>query len=97
MISSKVTVLLLKKTKKRILPRIFFQGPFFYHLQKSKDQIMNHKNIQYTKVLKAKWSQKGRNHSADIFCFQGILASQPNVHSGGFSRGRVRGCGCWRY
>ena len=26
-----------------------------------------------------------------------VFAKQPTVHSGGVSRGRVHGCGCWRY
>ena len=38
------------------LPCIFL-GPFFDHLQKSKDKIINYKNIPYRKVMKAKWSQ----------------------------------------
>ena len=43
-------------------------------------------------ILTQKWSKIAKLKKA-IFL---VFANHPVVHSGGVSRGRVRGCDCWR-
>ena len=63
-----------------------------YQLQKESLQKCN-KGEVFSKfaIFTQKWSKIAIKEKVDF----GVLANHPAVHSGGVSRGRAHGCGCW--
>ena len=81
---------------------LFFLSSYS-HLQTSDVKIINYKKYIFGKsyertlvskfaILDQKWSKVAQQNKLDLL----IFANHPAVHSGGVSRGGVRGCSFWR-
>ena len=76
----------------------FFKVPFTKILSQ-KDQLEKdslhtsneRKVVSEIAILAQKWAKIALKKKVDLWVF----ANHPAVHSGGVSRGRVRGGGCW--